>query len=157
MSEEKREEITFNSLSRDHSKKGGTVFAAYVVQPSRFQLPLSGSHVTIETRPRAHKLGAFNSLSRDHKGAMNARFSSDSSVFQLPLSGSRDHIFCYRGGNVCASQAFNSLSRDHIPPTRKERPDIVFTLSTPSLGITEPDSGIFRLSAAFCRGTPSHK
>ena len=24
-------------------------------------------------------------------------------------------------------------------------------LSTPSLGITEPDSGIFRLSAAFCR------
>jgi len=30
-------------------------------------------------------------------------------------------------------------------------------LSTPSLGITEPDSGIFRLSAAFCRGAPSHK
>jgi hypothetical protein len=30
-------------------------------------------------------------------------------------------------------------------------------LSTPSLGITEPDSGIFRLSAAFCRGTSSHK
>ena len=29
-------------------------------------------------------------------------------------------------------------------------------LSTPSLGITKP-SGIFRLSAAFCRGTPSHK
>jgi hypothetical protein len=28
-------------------------------------------------------------------------------------------------------------------------------LSTPSLGITEPDSG--RLSAAFCRGAPSHK
>jgi hypothetical protein len=33
----------------------------------------------------------------------------------------------------------------------------VFRLSTPSLGITEPDSGIFRLSAAFCRGALSHK
>jgi hypothetical protein len=31
------------------------------------------------------------------------------------------------------------------------------TLSTPSLGITEPYSGIFRLSAAFCRGTLSHR
>jgi hypothetical protein len=30
-------------------------------------------------------------------------------------------------------------------------------LSTSSLGIAEPDSGIFRLSAAFCRGAPSHK
>jgi hypothetical protein len=30
-------------------------------------------------------------------------------------------------------------------------------LSTPSLGITEPDSGIFRLSAAYCRGAPSHR
>jgi hypothetical protein len=31
------------------------------------------------------------------------------------------------------------------------------SLSTPSLGITEPDSGIIRLSAAFCRGAPSQK
>jgi hypothetical protein len=35
--------------------------------------------------------------------------------------------------------------------------DAAAILSTPSLGITEPDSGIFRLSAAFCRGTPSHR
>jgi hypothetical protein len=52
---------------------------------------------------------------------------------------------------------FNSLSRDHTFQTKH----VIFTcylrLSTPSLGITEPDSGIFRLSAAFCRGAPSHK
>jgi hypothetical protein len=34
---------------------------------------------------------------------------------------------------------------------------IALILSTPSLGITEPYFGIFRLSAAFCRGAPSHK
>ena len=39
----------------------------------------------------------------------------------------------------------------------KYNPDVVRTLSTPSLGITEPDSGIFRLSAAFCSGALSHK
>jgi hypothetical protein len=45
--------------------------------------------------------------------------------FQLPLSG---------------SQRFND------PLTLEELTE----LSTPSFGITEPDSGIFRLSAAFC-------
>ena len=51
-------------------------------------------------------------------------------VFQLPLSGSLKHLTMHGG---------------------------ILSLSTPSLGITEPDSGIFRLSAAFCRGTSSHK
>ena len=53
---------------------------------------------------------------------------------------------------------FNSLSRDHVVSEfigGRSKEEIA--LSTPSLGITEPDSGIFRLSAAFCRGSPSHK
>ena len=54
-------------------------------------------------------------------------------------------------------QAFNSLSRDHVISQSIPEFYVKTKLSTPSLGITEPDSGIFRLSAAFCRGTPSHK
>jgi hypothetical protein len=50
---------------------------------------------------------------------------------------------------------FNPLSRDH-EELRKLLKGLV-RLSTPSLGITEPDSGIFRLSAAFCRGISSHR
>ena len=53
-------------------------------------------------------------------------------IFQLPLSGSHYKI-------------------------RRILFDDEEELSTPSLGITEPNSGIFRLSAAFCRGTSSHK
>jgi hypothetical protein len=53
--------------------------------------------------------------------------------FQLPLSGSLE--------------LRPDREADRLPPP----------LSTPSLGITEPDSGIFRLSAAFCRGTSLHK
>ena len=54
---------------------------------------------------------------------------------------------------------FNSLSRDHgfHLELRQLGQLLHKPLSTPSLGITEPDSGIFRLSAAFCRGAPSHK
>jgi hypothetical protein len=53
---------------------------------------------------------------------------------------------------------FNSLSRDHdVKGRRYEEVAAILVLSTPSLGITEPDSGIFRLSAAFCRGTSSHE
>ena len=53
--------------------------------------------------------------------------------------------------------AFNSLSRDHYEAPEEAVVMTTSSLSTPSLGITEPDSGIFRLSAAFCRGTSSHK
>jgi hypothetical protein len=54
--------------------------------------------------------------------------------------------------------AFNSLSLDHGITGLWDRMTGLMPsfLSTPSLGITEPDSGIFRLSAAFCRGAPSH-
>jgi hypothetical protein len=52
---------------------------------------------------------------------------------------------------------FNSLSRDHIFRLVFSMISGLVGLSTPSLGITEPDSGIFRLSAAFCRGSSSHK
>jgi hypothetical protein len=53
--------------------------------------------------------------------------------------------------------SFNSLSRDHEECNRILRKIRTYKLSTPSLGITEPDSGIFRLSAAFCRGASSHR
>ena len=54
------------------------------------------------------------------------------SSFQLPLSGSLSDTI----GTAAV--------------------DVNYSLSTPSLGITEPYSGIFRLSAAFRRGAPSH-
>ena len=149
--------ITFNSLSRDHRKS--------------------------ETRQSIHqrKPATFNSLSRDHKVAKPVSGSTSHPFhFQLPLSGSP------RADQAASLLpiiiTFNSLSRDHrqpIPPGSSLLPVITFNslsrdhacraptgelddverarLSTPSLGITEPDSGIFRLSAAFCRGTPSHK
>jgi hypothetical protein len=62
-----------------------------------------------------------------------------------------------RRGPLLRMRAFNSLSRDHTLGEVGERIATLIKLSTPSLGITEPDSGIFRLSAAFCRGTSSHK
>ena len=68
---------------------------------------------------------------------------------------SRDHVYRYRVLAERFGEAFNSLSRDHF--TRSVHGTLTSELSTPSLGITEPDSGIFRLSAAFCRGTSSHK
>ena len=52
--------------------------------------------------------------------------------------------------------SFNSLSRDHLHGARGSTASLGVQLSTPSLGITEPYSGIFRLSAASRRGTPSH-
>ena len=74
----------------------------------------------------------FNSLSRDHKADEDRSWDADRAIFQLPLSRSLGHV-----------------------PRQIDL--LIFVLSTPSLGITEPDSGIFRLSAAFYRGTSSHK
>jgi hypothetical protein len=74
----------------------------------------------------------FNSLSRDHIQYGLDPLLALVQLFQLPLSGS--HSVWVEDGSV-----------------------IVKFFSTPSLGITEPDSGIFQLSAAFCRGAPSHK
>ena len=71
-------------------------------------------------------------------------------AFQLPLSGSR---VCRR--DSATWQSFQlPLSGS---PASELLLELWSLLSTPSLGITEPDSGIFRLSAAFCRGTSSHK
>ena len=95
-----------------------------------FQLPLSGSRVPLQFRRDSGALWAFNSLSRDHVALLHVAEVHVARYFQLPLSGSLESA-CY------TTPAIN--------------------LSTPSLGITEPDSGIFRLSAAFCRGAPSHK
>ena len=98
-----------------------------------FQLPLSGSlyEKFREWPDKIAEVRAFNSLSRDHTKAGR-------------LIDVVDHF------------PFNSLSRDHAPVSPSPFGGDA-ELSTPSLGITEPDSGIFRLSAAFCRGTPSHK
>ena len=87
-------------------------------------------------RPTAKLIdeNTFNSLSRDHTGPSTAEQSPSIPYFQLPLSGSHHN------------------SSDRGARERRGR-----SLSTPSLGITEPDSGIFRLSAASCRGAPSHK
>jgi hypothetical protein len=75
-------------------------------------------------------------------------------TFQLPLSGSLGYSVAFTFDS--RTLTFNSLSRDHVvwPGSVSH---IIIDLSTPILGITEPDSGIFRLSAAFCRGTLSHK
>ena len=75
---------------------------------------------------------SFNSLSRDHCTACS---------------------LCTRS----SMRTFNSLSRDHYEALKVTEEMFKLILSTPSLGITEPDSGIFRLSAAFCRGALSHK
>ena len=121
----------------------------------RFQLPLSGS--LWESPGIKGKSVAFNSLSRDHRRSWTKQPDRASALFQLPLSGSLPSR--RGGGDGEGSDAFNSLSRDH---EAQRRASIRLALnkeflSTPSLGITEPDSGIFRLSAAFCRGTSSHK
>ena len=77
--------------------------------------------------------------------------------FQLPLSGSPFaffqlfFVFLFYNFQLPLSGSHSARLRES---GRREEFD---DLSTPSLGITEPDSGIFRLSAAFCRGTPSHK
>jgi hypothetical protein len=75
-------------------------------------------------------------------------------LFQLPLSGSRN--MAEKVAKI-GTVDFQSLSRDHLSTISESARKEPKKLSTPSLGITEPDSGIFRLSAAFCRGTPSHK
>jgi hypothetical protein len=122
---------TFNSLSRDHFSSAGR-------RPRREHM-LSTPSLGITQRKfvsvRRHEIISFNSLSRDHGITLRMRrrnIRSRSRTFQLPLSGSLDPR--------------SRLVADRAPE-----------LSTPSLGITEPDSGIFRLSAAFCRGAPSHK
>ena len=146
---------TFNSLSRDH-KPGKTL----ILQPGRhdFQLPLSGSRKTLAKRILSAEWEAFNSLSRDHTSGET----TDGVTYYLSTPSLGITVFFRmhaEGRDVVVCSAFNSLSRDHkLSPA-----DIIvllgdlIELSTPSLGITEPDSGIFRLSAAFCRGASSHK
>jgi hypothetical protein len=119
-----------------------------------FQLPLSGS-LAVGCQ-EVCKGGAFNSLSRDHGAGDTLSGSAIRVIFQLPLSGS------HADGNVIGAEVveivtFNSLSRDHVSHRHLKSAMSESELSTPSLGITEPDSGIFRLSTAFCRGTSSHK
>jgi hypothetical protein len=54
--------------------------------------------------------------------------------FQLPLSGSHYHHII----EVRDAEAFNSLSRDHLNFWDIFSGAVLFSLSTPSLGITDP-------------------
>ena len=118
-----------------------------------FQLPLSGS--LYDTGTTAGAIITFNSLSRDHRAGFPGRAHLTFPIFQLPLSGSLavpgipeanvqvvDFQLPLSGSQILAPFLLKVAKGD---------------LSTPSLGITEPDSGIFRLSAAFCRGPLSHE
>ena len=139
-----------------------------------FQLPLSGSQSRQSAMRQAPLLlstpslgithlfvastrvgkTTFNSLSRDHGAVVVVVVVGAVEVFQLPLSGSPPHEG-RAGKNIVPNFQLPLSGSQYVPilydPARKKK------LSTPSLGITEPDSGIFRLSAAFCRGTLSHK
>ena len=152
------------------------------VVPKVFQLPLSGSLLSRRPRRRLNPLStpslgitlggdvftnlvddvrvnieeAFNSLSRDHLFAPCA----EQLNFLVGLSTPSLGITPY------SQTALPSLARllhfqlplsGKLNPIRIRSKNPCNILSTPSLGITEPDSGIFRLSAAFCRGTSSHK
>jgi hypothetical protein len=75
-------------------------------------------------------------------------------LFQLPLSGSH---YLLGAGNVKLKSFQLPLSGSRSPQKAKPERSEPGILSTPSLGITEPYSGIFRLSAAFRRGTSSHR
>ena len=106
--------------------------------------------------PSATIFDSFNSLSRDHK------YTTILTLWTCPKpfnSLSRDHEAVTAQHELFhdLEEPFNSLSRDHETFFALITMALGILLSTPSLGITEPDSGIFRLSAAFCRGTFSHK
>jgi hypothetical protein len=79
--------------------------------------------------------------------------------FQLPLSGSLGLLLWFGARQEFLFQLPLSGSPLMIADVKQKLLQrlLQHLLSTPSLGITEPDSGIFRLSAAFCRGAPSHK
>ena len=98
-----------------------------------FQLPLSGSHAHAKEEYGWDTVGYLSTPSLGiTTHVVQVVDVAGGPNFQLPLSGSPRN-----------PPALSMWSMS--------------LLSTPSLGITEPDSGIFRLSAAFCRGTPSHK
>ena len=125
------------------------------VSGSIFQLPLSGSHGDYVRHVRYYVTDFQLPLS----GSQGPRRPAVSCVSNLSLStpslGITECPVC-KIDVVAVNDTFNSLSRDHANPSEGKGRDAA-NLSTPSLGITEPDSGIFRLSAAFCRGTSSHK
>ena len=98
------EPTTFNSLSRDHSRRWSRdrppagyslstpslgitfAFSRNSSSFSNFQLPLSGSQR--KRLPRKPSQRTFNSLSRDHAYLRRGPFTLFEVNFQLPLSGS---------------------------------------------------------------------
>ena len=124
------QQLTFNSLSRDHEYKGVEVDDdGYAF----FQLPLSGSPPNTGVLRSAKTLRIFQLPLSGSPIAQRAIQRIVDKAFQLPLSGSQV------SGRVTYSvwlNTFNSLSRDHtllIVSTTRARPK---PLSTPSLGIT---------------------
>ena len=75
----------------------------------RFQLPLSGSHVTYAVHHLNERRDPFNSLSRDH--LPKSQITIGIAFFQLPLSGSP--LGLPSGVIIGEGSTFNSLSRDH--------------------------------------------
>ena len=171
-------EPAFNSLSRDHRESSRRDRRCGRFPLSTPSLGITAFGRSLRGALTTRRIGTFNSLSRDHRHLLDHQSIGLVTDFQLPLSGSRGNPS--KSALKAREQAtFNSLSRDHFPsraellmevskafqlplsgspviadPARRRRRA---RLSTPSLGITEPDSGIFRLSAASCRGAPSHK
>ena len=102
-----------------------------------FQLPLSGSQ-KVQDAPRDDpEQHPFNSLSRDHKVAMNGSEFGPLAALSTPslgITGNSSHS----ASNISLKNPFNSLSRDHfvgLPVLVIEAVEMS-QLSTPSLGIT---------------------
>ena len=124
------EQLSFNSLFRDHVlKEGGTTYSFYTVP--QFQLPLSGSRRRRPPPSRPTSGRSFNSLFRDHIMRVHLDLSTPV-LFQLPLSGSHGLVDEFGWS--------------------------VYHVSTPSFGITkrsesvEHAEGLFQLPLS---GSPS--
>ena len=106
---------------------------------------------------RCKKLDYIPADETHHKGPAFVRFvqpeMEEKPVVQAITASSED---VHGGDESTSSIPFSPSASTQPAVEQREGTGQTRELSTPSLGITEPDSGIFRLSAAFCRGTSSH-
>ena len=132
---ERKESMTFNSLSRDHSSPASR--GPTSSESSAFNSLSRDHELPVDREDGSARLLTFNSLSRDHILEHNWQFTIviEHMAFQLPLSGSRREMHNCREG-LRNARAFNSLSRDHIESQSAGPSRHNYVLSTPSLGIT---------------------
>ena len=144
---------TFNSLSRDHGITkccSGLKARGPSENLSTPSLGITDPGGRGASRgPSSLSTPSLGITSRSDEGPH--RLSPD---FQLPLSGSRSTPVSFARAKRILSTPSLGITFAGLFSRISSR---ILPLSTPSLGITEPDSGIFRLSAAFCRGALSHK